>query len=233
MLKQFLETHIVYPVAALKSKAEGKVVINFTADEDGKIVNRAIEQSPSSLLDTEALRLFDLIEWNPALADGAAKKGSGELTIDFKIKKYNKAVKRRGYKEIARSYPIDSSLRIYSRKELDTVAQSALAGGNKNLYSYIYSQMQYPKQASDLNIEGRVELSLIIEKNGLPSNIVVNQTVGGGCTEEAVRITNTIKWNPAIKNGLAVRSRQKLFIEFRLDGNNGGEYIPNQTNSGF
>ena len=93
--------------------------------------------------------------------------------------------------------------------------------------------MNYPQQAAELEIEGKVELYFIVETNGLPSNLIVKKTVGGGCTNEAIRIINELKWQAGFKNNIAVRSRKIMFIEFKLSNINSGKYITSQTNSGF
>lgn len=231
--KQFIELHLTYPEASKKAGIEGLVKIGFTTDTEGKVKTKTVIQHVSDDIDKEALRIFNLIEWNPAFDYGIPKAGSGIFELLFKIKKYDKLVKRRGYTTLESQYKCDTSYNIYKAKQLDTIAIPVLNNEEINLYKYIYQQMQYPKQAVELGIEGKVIINFIIETNGLPSNIVVEQNVGGGCTEEALRLVSELRWLPAVKNNLAVRSRKTLFIEFRLQTDGNGNYIPNQTNSGF
>ncbi|PLX04762.1 MAG: hypothetical protein C0595_02110 [Marinilabiliales bacterium] len=233
MYKQFIDLHLTYPEASKKAGIEGLVKIEFTTDTEGSVKSKKIIKPVSDEIDKEAMRIFNLIEWNPAFDYGIPKAGSGEFELQFKIKKYDKLVKRRGYTTLESQYKSDTSYNIYNAKQLDTIAIPILNNEETNLYKYIYQQMQYPKQAVELGIEGKVVINFIIETNGLPSNIIVEQNVGGGCTEEALRLVSELRWIPAVKNNLAVRSKKTLFIEFRLGIDGSGNYIPNQTNPGF
>lgn len=233
MLKDFLQTHLVYPEKSLINNIEGTVEIKFNADINGVVTYREIISSVDPEINKEALRLFNLIIWQPALKYGIPVSGQDIFSINFKIKKYNKAVKRRGYQEIITDYSTDTSNIIFNKKVLDSVPKSILPEGCNNLYDYVYKQMKYPQQAAELEIEGKVEIYFIIETNGLASNFVVSQSVGGGCTGEALRIVKDIKWKPGFKNGLAVRSKKTMFIEFRLSNIKSGKHVPNQSNSGL
>ncbi len=233
MFKDFLQIHLVYPENSIENKIQGTVEIAFTADEEGNITSQKIITSVSKSIDTEALRLFDLIIWQTALKYGIPVSGKDVCSINFNIKKYNKAVKRRGYNNIELKYPINSSKLIYNKKEVDSIAKPILPEGCQNLYTYVYKQMKYPQQAAELELEGKVELSFIVETNGFPSNFIVKKTVGGGCTGEALRIVKNIRWEPAFSEGLAVRSNMTMFIEFRVNDDRSGKHIPNQTNSNF
>lgn len=233
MLKEFFLIHQVYPEKALLDKTEGSVEIKFATDIDGKVIKKEIISSVSPEIDTEALRLFNLIIWQPAVKYGLKTNGVNTISIEFKIKKYNKAVKRRGYDEIHFDYPIDSSLNIYSLKHLDSVPVAILPNGNNSLYNFVYSHLKYPEQAVKLEIEGKVEICFIIETNGLPSNFTVIKSVGGGCTAEALRLIKDIKWKPGIKNGQLARSKRVIFIEFRLKSIQNGKNVTNQSNSGL
>ena len=233
MLKEFLRMHLVYPPSDLTNKKQGKVEISFTTDTQGKVISQKIVSSVSPEIDKEALRLFKLIIWQPALQSGIAIVGSDIFSINFNIKKYRKTVKRRGYDKLTSNYIADTSNQIYTEKKLDTITKPKLPDKCKNLNTYIYKQMKYPPRAVELGIEGKVQVSFIVETNGLASNIVVKQTVGGGCTEEALRIIQGIKWYPAFKNGMTVRSRKSMYIEFRLSAIGSGNYVPNQTNTGL
>ena len=233
LLKQFIQSNIVYPEKSIKNKQEGKVEISFVTDKTGNVTSSTIEKSVSPEINTEALRIFKLILWQPAYIDGIAVEGNNTFSIDFNIKKYNKWVKRRTYKSIYIDYPIDTTNIIYSEKNLDSIPEAKLDNTHKILYNYVYSQIKYPSQAIELQIEGRVEIEFIIETNGLTSNYVINESVGGGCTNEALRIINELQWKPGFKDGLAVRSEKVMFIEFRLSSIKSGQHMPRQSNSGF
>ena len=233
VLKSFFETHLFYPEKELKSNKQGTVIIEFNVDKQGRVVSHKILQSAGLNLDKEAIRLFKLVEFTPAYDYGIPMAGKGNFKVDFKAKKHLKLLKRRAYRQIPNYLPCDTSNIIYVKKELDTISKADIEGGSVNLYQYIYSNMKYPPQALKLNIQGEVILDFVIETNGLISNITVNQAVGGGCTEEAIRICKDIKWIPGWKNGLSVRSRNQIKINFRINPDGRPNYVPNQNNSGM
>ena len=93
-------------------------------------------------------------------------------------------------------------------------------GGTSSLYQFLADNLKYPKIARENQIEGRVILQFIVEKDGGITNIQVLRDIGGGCGEEAVRvISNMPNWEPAIQNDIVVRSRFTLPVRFKLRTN--------------
>ena len=90
-------------------------------------------------------------------------------------------------------------------------------GGMQAFYDYVNSNIHYPSQARRMNIEGRVFVQFIIEKDGSISQIEVIRGVGGGCDEEAVRVlSNAPKWAPGKQRGKPVRVKMVFPIVFKL-----------------
>lgn len=234
ILKDFINMHIQYPEKAKKEGEEGTVKIAFDCDREGKIINRKISQSVSSEVDDYALSLFDLILWEPATYYGKPKNGSGEFKIKYNISKYEALVKKRGYDRTPLPFePVDLSGKIYSIKELDNPPDALLDENVKSVSEFITTNLSFPEAAAKLNIEGDVKLKFVIETNGLPSNVYVLQTVGGGCTEEAVRILNLLRWMPGISSGEGVRSCYYLTIKFDATEQLKNKHIANQNSSGI
>ncbi|MFK5854654.1 MAG: energy transducer TonB [Bacteroidota bacterium] len=233
VFKQFIKTHIDYPEKDYQLKIQGTVVIEFTVDPLGNVTNYSISQHVSDAIDSVAIVIFKLVLWKPATSYGKQVKGTAEFEIKYNVKSYNKIVKRRGYNHITPpNYTIDNTGKMYSLKQLDTIPHAILPSGTKSVSSYIYKNLTYPDAAAKLALSGKVELSFIIETNGLPSNIIVTKHLGGGCTEEAIRIIETIKWQPGVLNNQAVRTQYAIPINFKKgDGRDG--HIPNQQGSGI
>jgi TonB family protein len=99
------------------------------------------------------------------------------------------------------------------------------------LAKFISQNINYPEIAYRQNISGKVLLSFIIEPQGRISNIQVLRPVGGGCTEEAVRVARLIKWNPGIKDGMAVRTNMQLEFTFRLPDETEHQILDNNQGS--
>jgi protein TonB len=93
--------------------------------------------------------------------------------------------------------------------------------------------LKYPEEAFRQNISGEVVLSFIVETNGLISHIIPEKPLGGGCTQEAIRIVELLKWMPGIKNNMAVRSKTNMKIIFKLAENQDLRYVPSGQNQGI
>jgi protein TonB len=90
-------------------------------------------------------------------------------------------------------------------------------GGIQALMAFISSKMRYPAMARESNIQGRVYVSFIVEKDGSVSNIQLLRGIGGGCDEEAIRVVGAMpQWQPGRQNGRAVRVAYNLPIRFSL-----------------
>ncbi len=91
-------------------------------------------------------------------------------------------------------------------------------GGMSAFYDYVSKNLKYPGLARRNNIEGRVYIEFVVEKNGSLTDVKTLKGIGGGCDEEAVRIIESApKWNPGKQRGRPVRVKMVLPILFRLE----------------
>ena len=90
-------------------------------------------------------------------------------------------------------------------------------GGEKAMMEYVAKNVKYPQEAKDKEIQGRVFVSFVIEKDGSVSTVKVMRGIGGGCDEEAVRVVSSMpKWKPGIKDGKPVRVSYMMPLNFKL-----------------
>lgn len=95
--------------------------------------------------------------------------------------------------------------------------QAAFPGGQKAWSKFLKKNLNYPKQAQRMGIEGRVFLSFVVDKAGAISDIAVVRGIGGGCDQEAIRVLEkSPKWSPGKQRGRAVKSRMSIQILFKL-----------------
>jgi TonB family protein len=205
---------LVYPKQSLEAGIGGKSTYRFKIDSNGGISGFTLTNSANEELDKEALRLIKLMEWLPA-ENGSAKVDSYiGFTVSFDPKKYKSIVKRRGYESIHLAVqPSDTSLTIFD--QVDQKAKFELFDGSLN--DFLTKNMRYPKEAAVREIKGTVIVSFVIEPSGMVTNIQLLQGVGGGCSEEAIRLAGLTRWKPALKDGQAVRSRMKLPVLFNME----------------
>jgi protein TonB len=96
--------------------------------------------------------------------------------------------------------------------------QPSPVGGMSAFYDYVANNLKYPMMARRNNIEGRVYIQFVVEKDGSLTDVNTLKGIGGGCDEEAVRIIQEApKWNPGKQRGRPVRVKMVLPILFRLE----------------
>jgi protein TonB len=95
-------------------------------------------------------------------------------------------------------------------------------GGDLNVFrNWFQSQIQYPKEAMEKNISGRVIFSFVVEKDGSTSDFTVLQAPDKLLADEVERIFKTCpKWESGTQRGEKVRVKYTVPIVFAIQGNN-------------
>lgn len=85
-------------------------------------------------------------------------------------------------------------------------------------YQEIAQKIRYPKEARLKGIEGKVYVEFVVETDGTISDVQAKKGIGGGCDEAAVVVIKTLsaKWIPGKLNGVAVKQRMVLPVNFKL-----------------
>jgi protein TonB len=105
--------------------------------------------------------------------------------------------------------------KVYDFVSIET--PPSFPGGIEKFYAYVGKSIKYPPMAAENNIQGKVFLSFVVEKNGELTDIHVDRKLGGGTDEEAVRVLKASPhWTPGIQNGKPVRVKYNIPISFTL-----------------
>lgn len=213
--KRVFEQELIYPKASLAKKVDGKVVINFKVNKDSTVSDVVVIESPAKDLEAEALRIFKLYQWVPAMRGNVNIPAAHTVTFNFDSDKYAKICRDRGFKQFKYipRMKIDSSFIVHSTAE----QMPMYPAGNFALQDFIKQNLEYPRQAQIANIQGTVILRFVVEPSGLPTNIGIEKSVGAGCDQEAIRILEMIKWYPAKNENTLIRSQMKFPIYFILN----------------
>jgi protein TonB len=84
-------------------------------------------------------------------------------------------------------------------------------------YEYVGKKLKYPAQARRMNIEGKVFVEFVVNRDGSLVDVKVMKGIGAGCDEEAVRVIQSAPaWKPGKQRGKPVRQRMVLPITFKL-----------------
>lgn len=221
-INKLIQSELQYPREAFENNINCNVSLKIAVAPDGNVQDINVTGKSPAIFNTEAIRLARLICWEPAQKYGLAIQSEREIIIPFDCKKYKKWVKRRGYDLIKLPENIDTSYRIYQIKMLEIAPQVVFQEKDLTLPGFFKKEFHYPVNAIKLNLSGIVEVQFIVEPTGHVTNMRTLTTVGGGCTEEAVRLMSLLHWKPGIKNGKAVRTIINFPVHFNLS--NSGEY---------
>lgn len=79
-----------------------------------------------------------------------------------------------------------------------------------------YIHIEYPQDAAEAGIEGRLVLSFIVEPDGRTSDVQVVKTLHPSCDSAAVRALRQTRFVPGRQNGKRVPVRMRLPVRFQL-----------------
>ncbi len=92
-------------------------------------------------------------------------------------------------------------------------------GGDEARLYYLRKKVRYPEAAIKELVQGAVMVVFVVEIDGTISHVDVAKRIGGGCDEEAIRVTKEMpRWEPGKRKGRAVRVMVRMPIVFRIPG---------------
>lgn len=95
--------------------------------------------------------------------------------------------------------------------------EAGFPGGPAAMMKWINDNVKYPQTSIEMNEQGRVFLSFVVEKDGSITNVKVERGISIDLDKEAKRVVRKMpKWIPGESAGRAVRARCRLPINFQL-----------------
>jgi protein TonB len=93
-------------------------------------------------------------------------------------------------------------------------------GGNQALLKYISENLIYPQDAQINNIQGRVILKFVVNRNGSVDRIEIIRSIDSLLDNEAIRVVKTLpKFKPGKQGGMPVPVWFSLPVLFKIDDN--------------
>ena len=90
-------------------------------------------------------------------------------------------------------------------------------GGTNTFLIYFAKNFKYPATVRSQNIQGRMIVSMVVEKNGSISNVKVAGSISDDIEKEVVKVFHqSPKWKPGIRHGKSVRTFYRLPISCML-----------------
>ena len=108
--------------------------------------------------------------------------------------------------------PIDTA-RIY-----ESITKIPIFGSNYNdWFKYLKANLKYPDKAKQDNVQGKVIITFVVERDGRLTNIKVARSVSPECDKEAIRLLQTSpKWHPAMLYNTVVRCKYMTQVVFEM-----------------
>ncbi len=95
--------------------------------------------------------------------------------------------------------------------------QAEFPGGQAALMKWLSNNIRYPESAQQNDIQGRVVVKFVVEKDGSIGQATIAKGVDKDLDREAIRVVKKMpKWQPGKNNGVAVRSYFTLPVTFKL-----------------
>lgn len=109
---------------------------------------------------------------------------------------------------------VNTVVRVFEYDEVDQKPE--FPGGNDEILGYINDHREYPREAYDKGIQGRVTCSFIINVDGSISDVQLVRSANSLLNQEAIRIFQSMpRWTPGRHDGRAVRVRKTESVSFR------------------
>lgn len=90
-------------------------------------------------------------------------------------------------------------------------------GGNEALMKFISKNLKYPKSAIKDDIQGKVYVKFIVDKNGFVKDAHIAKGVREDLDKAALDVVNKmLQWKPGTQKGKTVEVKFTLPIAFRL-----------------
>lgn len=90
-------------------------------------------------------------------------------------------------------------------------------GGIQELMSFLSKNIKYPASAMAKNVQGRVIVQFVVEKDGTPTEFNVVRSVDPDLDAEALRVLGEMpKWKPGMQKGQVVRVKFTVPVSFKL-----------------
>jgi TonB family protein len=204
----------VEPIGALISESVCKLEVRIAVDRSGNVTNAAVVWRMglcSNSLIAAAVAQAKEYRFNPDPT--APPQQNGTVTWDFQA--FEPTNEDPGI-------PIEPVPEPSIQEDWYTVTDPMphFPGGEEAFKAYLATNLRYPELEREQGIEGTVYLSIIVEDNGVVTDVTVLRGVNGGpgLKQEAIRVLKAMPpWTPGRVNGKPVRVKMNVPVKFRLE----------------
>ncbi|MEX0748017.1 MAG: M56 family metallopeptidase [Rhodothermales bacterium] len=199
-----IQANLRYPESAKNEGVEGRVIVQFIVDEEGRVEDVKAVNNLHPDLDAAAVAAVRSAKFKPGLQDGQPVKVKMSLPMTFKLG---------GAAAAPAPAKAPSAPQVSDDGTYAIVDQMPeLIGGLQGLMT----GLKYPEIASKAGIEGRVVVQFTVDKQGAVKDAHVVTGMGAGLDEEALRVIRQARFEPGVHKGEPVEVRMALPFTFKL-----------------
>lgn len=219
-MHKFITGTLDYPDEAAEKNIQGLVVHTFVVEKDGTLSNFVCIHHADSLLDAEALRILKAMPpWRPGKLNGEDVRTKTYVPMYFRLRKGGVR------KKPAPAVPVEKALAktdsaVFQNNDVFTIVDKMpqFPGGEQALAAFLTDKIEYPRQARQDGVEGRIITSFVVDREGNISNIEVANAPNAALGDEAVRVLSLMPpWIPGENNGEKVSVKCMLPIDFKIN----------------
>lgn len=182
---------------------EEKVMMGQT-DSNGELVITALKEKSVQFIITDPSkthREHTVFIFNPKKEDQLNELGL----------RLNEEKEAAFFKALDASYPAQAD-----KDSIDYISASPV-GEVADFFNFIFMNVEFPDECIEKNIQGKVFLTFLVQKDGTITHVVVDKGVYPSLDAEATRVLRYApKWNPATSSGKPVVSKVKVPVVFAL-----------------
>jgi len=192
---KFINDNICYPESACENSIEGKVVVQFIINKQGKISNVEALTHKGWGLEEEAIRIVkQMPDWIPGKQNGKPVNVRYTMPVVFRL-----------------SQPQLNNQVVHRADE-----NPQYKGGHKEMEKFVRENFKYPEQT----IKGVVMLIVLIDSTGIINDVCIRKSFYKEFDEEAIRVVWMMPpWIPGKEKGKPVERKTLIFIQNDLTTN--------------
>ena len=232
-MMKYLSDNVEYPTIAQENGIQGRVICSMVVNKDGSISDVQVVRGVDPSLDKEAVRVIEAMpNWKPGKQKGNEVNVKYTLPIVFRLSSNNHGMLKfdvaDDMKEVVVTTDVNSDKKADTSDEVFVVVEEnpEFPGGNEAMMKFLSENIEYPKIAHENGIQGRVILSMVVEKDGSVSEVKAVRGVDPSLDAEAIRVIESMpKWTPGKQKGKEVRVGYTLPVVFRIPEKESGDIV--------
>ena len=206
------------PQLDLFSNERGTVVVGIAVDRNGKIASAKVAKTGTTCRDSvvfeQAVAIARKYEFNAE--PNAPNVQRGKIVWEFDERGVVAGISMEEHMD-AVDMPIEPPVEdpIYDIAAVQE--QPLFPGGEQAMHNYLITQLKYPEDAREMNVQGKVYVQFTVDTNGNHTDVELKRGVYASLDREAMRVIMAMpKWTPGKLGGRAVAVRMIVPITFNL-----------------